>query len=60
MFSRGIRSTIRAEIERGQYRVVIHLDGDEMPANKIFLSRNDAEVYAQRMMDSWLKGKAGR
>ena len=29
---RGIRYTIRAGIERGQYRVVIHPDGDEMYA----------------------------
>ena len=43
---RGIRYTIRAGIERGQYRVVIHPDEVEMPANKIFLSRKDAEDYA--------------
>ena len=51
---RGIRYTIRAGIERGQYRVVIHPDEVEMPANKIFLSRKDAEDYAQLMIDRWL------
>jgi hypothetical protein len=44
---RGIRYTIRAGIERGQYRTCIHPDGDEMSANKIFLSREDAEAYAR-------------
>ena len=51
---RGIRYTIRAGIERRQYRVVIHPDEVEMPANKIFLSRKDAEDYAQLMIDRWL------
>ena len=54
---RGIRYTIRAGIERGQYRVVIHPDDDEMLANKIFLSREDAEGEARRMIKRWLERK---
>jgi len=55
---RGIRYTIRAGIERRQYRVVIHPDEVEVPAkNKIFFSREDAEAYARRMINSWLEGK---
>jgi len=54
----GIRYTIRAGIERQQYRVVIHPDEVEVPAkNKIFFSREDAEAYARRMINSWLEGK---
>ena len=55
---RGIRYIIRAGIERQQYRVVIHPDEVEVPAkNKIFFSREDAEAYARRMINSWLEGK---
>ena len=55
---RGIRYTIRAGIERQQYRVVIHPDEVEVPAkNKIFFSRKDAEDYAQRMINRWLERK---
>jgi hypothetical protein len=55
---RGIRYTIRAGIERRQYRVVIHPDEVEVPVkNKIFLSREDAEAYARRMINRWLEGK---
>ena len=57
---RGIRYTIRAGIERGQYRVVIHPAGDEMPANRIFLSRDDAEDYARRMINRWLAAKSSK
>jgi len=46
----GIRYTIRAGIERGQYRVVIHPDGVEVPTNRTFGSPQDAEVYARRMI----------
>ena len=56
---RGIRYTIRAGIERRQYRVVIHPDEVEVPANKIFLSRKDAEAYARRMINRWLETKNG-
>jgi hypothetical protein len=48
---RGIRYTIRAGIERGQYRACIHHDGDEMLAKQIFLSREDAEAYARQMIN---------
>ena len=55
---RGIRYTIRAGIERRQYRVVIHPDEVEVPVkNKIFLSREDAEAYARRTINRWLEGK---
>jgi hypothetical protein len=55
---RGIRYTIRAGIERARYRVCIHPDDDEMSANKIFLSRKDAEAYARHMINRWLAGKS--
>jgi hypothetical protein len=54
---RGIRYTIRVGIARGQYRAVIHPDEVEVPANKIFLSRKDAEAYARRMINRWLERK---
>jgi hypothetical protein len=54
----GIRYTIRAGIKRGQYRLAIHPDGVEMPANKIFLSREDADDYARRMINRWLDAKS--
>jgi hypothetical protein len=56
---RGIRYTIRAGIERGQYRACIHPDDDEMLANTIFFSREDAEFYARRMITKWLAAKSG-
>jgi hypothetical protein len=55
---RGIRYTIRAGIERGQYRACIHPDGDEMLAGQIFLSREDAEAYARHMINRWLTAKS--
>jgi len=54
---RGIRYTIRAGIERGQWFVVIHPEGVEVSSNKIFGSREDAEVHAHRMIDKWLDAK---
>src|SRR5215831_20914239 len=54
---RGIRYTIRAGIERGQYRVVIHPGEVEVPVNKIFLSREDAEAYARLMINRRLRRK---
>jgi len=54
---RGIRYTIRAGIAREQYRAVIHPDEVEVPANKFFLSRKDAEDYARRTINRWLKRK---
>jgi hypothetical protein len=55
---RGIRYTIRAGIERRQYRLVMHPDGIEMPMNKIFGTREDAEVYARRLINNWLGTKS--
>ena len=56
----GIRYTIRAGIERGQYRAVIHPDGGELPSKTVFGSREDAEVYARRMINRWLAAKSGQ
>jgi hypothetical protein len=55
---RGIRYTIRSGIERGQWHVVIHPKGVEVPANKIFGTREDAEVHAHRMINRWLEPKS--
>jgi hypothetical protein len=55
---RGIRYTIRAGIERAQYRVAIHPGDTEMPAPRIFFAREDAEAYARRMIDRWLTAKS--
>jgi len=55
---RGIRYTIRMGIARRQYRLVIHPDGIEVPMNKIFGTREDAEVYARRLINSWLGRKS--
>ena len=55
---RGIRYTIRAGIERGQWFVVIHPDeGVEMAGNKITGTRENAEFYAHRMIERRLKRK---
>jgi hypothetical protein len=57
---RGIRYTIRTGIQRAQYRVFIHPDEDvEVPANKIFGTREDAEIYARLMIHRWLDAKSG-
>ena len=57
---RGIRYTIRAGIERGQWFVVIHPEGVEMTGNKIISSREDAEFYAHRMINRWLDDPKSR
>jgi hypothetical protein len=57
MEHRGIRYTIHVGIARRQYRAVIHPDEVEVPANKIFLSRKDAEDYARLMIDRLSKRK---
>jgi len=51
---RGIRYTIRAGIERGQWFVVIHPEGVEVSSNKIYGAREDAEFHAHRMINKWL------
>ncbi len=56
---RGIRYTIRAGIERDQYRVVIHPDGAELSSHKIASSREQAEIFARRMIKAWLEEKLG-
>ena len=55
---RGIRYTIRTGIERGQCRLAIHPDGVEVPASRIFLSREDAKEYARHMINGWLDAKS--
>jgi len=57
---RGIRYTIRAGIERGYYRAVIHPDDVEIVSNSISGSREDAELYARRMINRWLQEKSGQ
>jgi hypothetical protein len=52
---RGIRYTIRAGIERGQWLVVIHPEGIEVSANKVFGTREDAKVHAHSMIKKWLE-----
>ena len=56
---RGIRYTIRAGIERGQWFVAIHPDeGIEVAGNKIIGTRKDAESLAHRMINRWLEPKS--
>jgi len=55
---RGIRYSIRAGIERGQWFVVIHPEGIEVSSKKIFGSREDAEVQAHRIIEKWLDAKS--
>jgi hypothetical protein len=56
---RGIRYTIRAGIERGQWFVAIHPDeGVEVAGNKTLGTREDAEFYAHRMISRWLEPKS--
>ena len=54
---RGIRYTIRAGIERGQWFVVIHPQGVEV-GKKISGTREGAEYYAHRMINRWLEPKS--
>ena len=51
---RGIRYTIRARIERGQWSVAIYPAGVEMKERVVFGSREGAELRALKMIDSWL------
>jgi hypothetical protein len=53
---RGIRYTIRAGIERGQWVVVIQPEGFDVTPNKIFGAREDAESEARHMINRWLEG----
>ncbi len=52
---RGIRYTIRTRIERDQWSVAIHPMGVEMKARVVIGSREEAELQARALIDSWLK-----
>ena len=52
---RGIRYTLRARIERGQWSVAIYPSGDEMKERVVFGSREEAELRARAMINDWLK-----
>jgi hypothetical protein len=55
---RGIRYTIRAGIERGQWAVVIHPEEVEVRGKKrVIGGREEAESYARRMIEEWLKAR---
>jgi hypothetical protein len=53
---RGIRYTIRAGIERGQWCA----EGVEVSGNKIIGTREDAEFDARRMINRWLDDPKSR
>jgi len=55
---RGIRYTLRAGIERGQWSVVIYPQGVETTGIKVFGDREYAESFARRMITRWLQGKS--
>ena len=40
--------------------MVIHPEGVEVSSNKIFGAREDAEVYARRMINKWLEAKSAQ
>jgi hypothetical protein len=52
---RGIRYTLRAGIERGQWSVAIYPAGVEMKGMVIIGSRKHAELQARAMIRNWLK-----
>jgi hypothetical protein len=51
---RGIRYTIRARIERGEWFVAIHPDDVEMPGKIVSGGRERAETLAHFMIKRWL------
>jgi hypothetical protein len=51
---RGIRYTIRARIERGEWFVTIHPDDVEMPGKIVSGGRERAETLAHFMINKWL------
>jgi hypothetical protein len=55
---RGIRYTLRAGIERGQWSVVIYPQGVETTGHKVFGTREDAERQAHYMINRWLDPKS--
>jgi len=56
---RGIRYTLRAGIERGQWSVVIYPQGVETSGVKVLGTRDDAELHARRMIKRWLQSQQG-
>jgi hypothetical protein len=52
---RGIRYTIRARIERGQWSVAIYPSGVEVAAKFITGTREYATLKARSMIDEWIK-----
>ena len=52
---RGIRYTIRARIEREQWSVAIHPTGVEMKGRVVTGPREEAELQARAMINSWLE-----
>jgi hypothetical protein len=55
---RGIRYTLRAGIQRGQWSVVIYPQGVETKANRVFGTREEAELKAHYMINRWLDPKS--
>jgi hypothetical protein len=51
---RGVRFTIRVGIERDQWHVVIHTEGQSLQS-KILGTRRDATLRARSMIDTWLR-----
>jgi hypothetical protein len=51
---RGVRYTIRARIERGEWFVAIHPDGVEMPGKIVSAGREQAGTLAHFMINIWL------
>jgi hypothetical protein len=52
---RGIRYTVRAGIERGQWHVAIYPAGVEMKGRVIIGLRKHAELQARAIIRNWLK-----
>jgi tripartite-type tricarboxylate transporter receptor subunit TctC len=50
--------TLRAGIERGQWVVVVYPQGVETKANKVFGTRQQAELQAHYMINRWLDPKS--
>ena len=55
---RGIRYTIRAGIERGQWSVVIYPQGVETTGVKVFGTREFAERHARGLIKKCLQPKS--
>jgi hypothetical protein len=56
MEHRGVRYEIRKGIEREQWRVAIYLPGDRLSKERtVFGTREDAEITARSMINTWLK-----